>query len=302
MYSGFVQDQIVLVPNRLSLIAGAKLDHNYYTGFGLMPTIRLAWTPTAHQTVWGGVSRALQTPTEIDASIRLNVASFTGMGGTPVLVAVLGNPSLKDQVEIAYEAGYRAFFGERFSVDIAGHFNDESQQETAETGTPFPEATPLPAHLVLPTVYENLMHGGAYGLELAANWKVSSRWTLSPGYAYEGSKFSLDPSSNDTTSVAAAEGGVPANSAQLRSHVDLPRRFAWDLSGYFVDRLVDPAIPSYTRLDTGITWQWGERSSFSVAGQNLLQNEHLEYVDLSRSTLSSLVKRGVYAKVTWCFR
>ena len=204
------------------------------------------------------------------------------MGGTPVLVAVLGDSSIQDEAEITYEAGYRAFFGERVSLDIAGYYNDEGHQETTETGTPFPEATPPPAHLVLPMVYKNLMRGGAYGLEVAANWKVSSRWTLSPGYAYEGSEFSLDPSSNDTTSVAQAEGGFPANSAQLRSHVDLPRRLGWDLSANFTGRLADPAIPSYTRLDTGITWQWSERSSFSLVGQNPLQNTHLEYVDVMR--------------------
>jgi hypothetical protein len=33
-----------------------------------------------------------------------------------------------------------------------------------------------------------------------------------------------------------------------------------------------------TRLDTGFTWQAGERLSFSIFGQNLLKNERLEYV------------------------
>ena len=70
---------------------------------------------------------------------------------------------------------------------------------------------------------------------------------------------------------------------------------------YFVGRIKDPVVPSYTRLDTGLTWQAGEKFSFSVFGQNLLQNERLEYVDVLGSTASTLVKRGAYAKVKWIF-
>jgi hypothetical protein len=48
-------------------------------------------------------------------------------------------------------------------------------------------------------------------------------------------------------------------------------------------------------------WQAGEKLSFSVFGQNLLQNERLEYADALGSTASTLVKRGAYAKVKWIF-
>ena len=54
-------------------------------------------------------------------------------------------------------------------------------------------------------------------------------------------------------------------------------------------------------LNTGLTWQAGETLSFSVFGQNLLQNERLEYVDVLGSTASTLVKRGAYAKAKWIF-
>lgn len=40
LFSSFVQDEIALIPQRLYLTAGTKLEHNDYTGFGLMPTVR----------------------------------------------------------------------------------------------------------------------------------------------------------------------------------------------------------------------------------------------------------------------
>lgn len=91
------------------------------------------------------------------------------------------------------------------------------------------------------------------------------------------------------------------HSAQLRSHLDLLDRVSWDTSVYFVDRLTDFKIPSYTRVDTGVTWKWGERGSVGLVGQNLLKDRHLEFEDTSRSAQSSLIKRSVYAKFTWQF-
>jgi hypothetical protein len=75
----------------------------------------------------------------------------------------------------------------------------------------------------------------------------------------------------------------------------------WDSSVFFVDRLLDPKIPSYTRLDSGITWHWTERMSFGVAGQNLLKDSHLEFIDPTGVTRSTLIKRGAYAKLSWRF-
>jgi hypothetical protein len=111
----------------------------------------------------------------------------------------------------------------------------------------------------------------------------------------------LDPGSQDTSSVGQVEGSSPVNSAQFRAHLALPHRVAWDTSAYFVGRIKDPVVPSYTRLDTGITWQAEEKLSLSAFGQNLLKGERLEYVDTLGSTASTLVKRGAYAKVKWEF-
>jgi iron complex outermembrane receptor protein len=160
--------------------------------------------------------------------------------------------------------------------------------------------TPSP-HLVLPLITENLMHGETHGVEIAVNWKATNRWTLSPGYAFEQIHMHLAPTSQDTTSVSETQGSSPVNAAQLRSHLALARGLAWDTSGYFVDRLTDPRVPSYTRLDTGLSWTLGERIGLSLVGQNLLRDRHEEFVDTTGSTMSTLIQRSAYAKVEWRF-
>jgi iron complex outermembrane receptor protein len=299
LFSSFVQDELAVVPDRLYVTVGAKLEHEYYNGFTLMPSASVVWTPNDHRTLWASVSRAVRTPAAIDASIRLNFAGFPGSGGTPTVAALLGNPDIENEYLIAYEAGYRTTLSDRVSIDLAAFYNDYTNQQTTEPAEPFMENTPAPPHLVLPLTYQNLMFGETQGLEIFANWKLSDRWTLSPGYALEQIHMHLDPGSQDTTSVQGAEGGSPEDSAQLRSHLILPRGLAWDTSLFFVDRLADPVIPSYTRFDTSVSWQFGEKMTLSLVGQNLLKDRHLEYEDTTDSVGNTLVKRSAFAKLTW---
>ena len=212
-----------------------------------------------------------------------------------------GNPNFRNETLLAYEAGYRVFRTARLSVDLSAFFNSYKRLRTVETGALSFEASPPPAHYLLPLVFGNEMFGETHGLEIFAKWQVTSHWTLSPGYAFETFHMHLNPASNDTRLFSAAQGGSPQHSAQLRSHLDLTHGFEWDTSAYFVDRLPALQIASYTRLDSGFTWRWSERAAFSVVGQNLLRDHHFEYANTTGLVQSISVKRSAYAKVTWTF-
>ena len=62
--------------------------------------------------------------------------------------------------------------------------------------------------------------------------------------------------------------------------------------------LPDPSEPSYTRLDTGLSWHVRERTSLSFVGQNLLRGLHEEFVDSTGSARTTLVKRNAYSKLS----
>ncbi|HEY1470322.1 MAG TPA: TonB-dependent receptor [Candidatus Acidoferrum sp.] len=300
IYSGFAQDQIVLLRDHLALTIGAKFEHHYYTGFSVMPSARIAWTPRSKSTVWAAVSRALRAPSDMDTGMRDVDAVFPGPGGLPVEVLNVGDP-IRNESLLAYEAGYRTLLHKNLSVDLAAYYNQYGSLETWEPSAPYFENTPAPPHLVMPLFAKNMMHAESHGFEAFANWQVLPRWTLSPGYAFERIHLHLDPGSHDSMSTATAAEGTPVNSAQLRSHVALSRQFSWDTSAYFVDHLVNTSVASYTRLDTGLTWQWKEHLTLTLFGQNLLQEHHLEFQDFTRSLNSSLMPRGAYGKLTWHF-
>jgi iron complex outermembrane recepter protein len=300
LFSCFIQDEIVVIPDRVLLTIGAKLEHNHYTGFGTMPSARMAWTLTQHDTLWAAISKTERTPAEVDAALRATFREIPGPGGIPALLTLFGNPQINNEQSIAYELGYRKSVSQQLSIDFSAYYNNYSHEQTSEPSQPFFVAVPSP-HLVIPFISENLMHGETHGMEIGMNWRATDRWTLSPGYAFEQIHMHLAPTSRDTTSVDGAQGSTPVNAAQLRSHFVLARGLTWDTSGYFVGRLTDPNVPSYTRLDTGLSWEVGERIDLSLVGQNLLKDQQEEFVDFTGGSRTTLIKRSAYAKVEWRF-
>ncbi len=300
LFSVFIQDEIALVPDQLYLTVGSKLEHNYYTGFNALPSARVAWTPSTRHMFWAAVSRAERTPAETDRAIRVNFGGFQSPGEAPTLFALVGNPHFLNEGMIAYEAGYRNTLLSALSLDVATYYNDYNHQQTTEPAAAFFENSPAPPHLVVPVyIPEPDARRGARDRRSRRTGRLPiagrsarvmpSRRSIAPR--------SAQPGCRDRREV---EGSTPAHSAQLRSHVELGRGIEWDVSGYFVDRL-KTGIPSYTRLDTGLTWRWTEALSMSVVGQNLIKDRRLEFVDDSGSVRSTLIKRSVYAKFTWQF-
>jgi iron complex outermembrane receptor protein len=299
--SAFFQDEIALLPERLYLTVGAKLEQNHYTGLNLMPSARVVWSPSRVHTIWAAVSHAVRTPSAVDTSARINFGGFPGPGGTPALAALVGNPHFGDEGLNAYEMGYRTTVLDHLSLDFAAYYNTYSSEQTTEPAAPFFEATPPPPHLVFPSTFQNLMHGESHGFEVAANWRINDRWTLSPGYAFEQIHMHTSSTSQDTQSAFGNENNSPTHSAQLRSTLSLRKGLIWDASAYFVDSLAAGGVPSYTRVDTGLRWQWTEALSLSLVGQNLLRDRHLEFIDDTGSARSTLIKRSAYVKVAWNF-
>src|SRR5207245_4479723 len=71
LYSAFVQDEIPIVENRLSLTIGSKFMHNNYSGFEIQPSARLLWTPSAQHSMWWSVTRAVRTPSRFEEDLQV---------------------------------------------------------------------------------------------------------------------------------------------------------------------------------------------------------------------------------------
>lgn len=297
LINAFVQDQLTISPDRITLYLGTKIENNYFSRFDLEPSARLAWTPNTRQTFWVAVSRASRPPTRRDTGLNAALAAFPG----PTEVALFGNPNMQTEHVVAYEAGYRTQLTDRFSLDLATFFNDYHGLESEERLPPFIDAAFSPPLLVHPLSFGNKMYGTTEGVEAFVKWKLTNRWTLSPAYSFIQMHLHTDASSTDSVTVVDTQGSSPQHQAQLRSHFEMPFRSAWDTNAYFVGRLPAQGVASFTRLDTQLTWRLGERVELSVVAQNLLRDHHLEFNDQLQSVNSSQVKRSAFAKITWQF-
>ncbi len=276
LYSGFLQDEIDLVENRLRLTLGSKVEHNDYTHWEIQPSARLTWTPRETQTFWAAVSRAVRTPARIDRDFFVDLAP-----GTPFIV---GDDFQSEEV-LAYELGWRVRPDARVSVSLATFYNVYDNIRSVE---PTPVTT-------IPVTFENGVRGNSYGAELAATYQVSDRWRLRGGYSFFKKDLETKPGSNDLNS-ATAESDDPEHQFLLQSTADLTSRLQWDFVFRAVGELPDPELPAYAGLDLRLGWKLTRRLELSVVGQNLLKAEHREF---EADSPPREVERGIYAKLTW---
>jgi iron complex outermembrane recepter protein len=287
--SVFLQDEIKLVQDRLSLTIGSKFEHNEFTGFEYQPSGRLLWTPTKRQSVWLAVSRAVRTPDILENDFQVQ----------PVLVP---NRDLHSEEVIAYELGYRAQATDRLSFDTALFYNTYNRLSIFGPVTP---------GSVLPLEFMNGMTGETYGAELAVTWKPFDWWKLSGAYSYL--KLNLHANRNLAPGfqdiAEATEKQSPQNHFYIRSSFDLTAHFQLDLILRYVDNLPSvtprpaaglltaptPGVQNYVTLDARLAWKPNDNLEFAVVGQNLLDDHHLE------NAASPLIEvdRGVYGSITY---
>ena len=301
LFTSFGQDEITILPGKIHLSLGARVEHNDYTGFNLEPSARFVWTPNNRNSVWGAVSGADRTPARSDTGLRVNYEALPGPGNVPILVSLFGNPAQKNEQLTEFEAGYRTALTSRFSLDSTAFYNRYRDLVSLEPQAMRLETSPAPAHLLIPSSFGNGLYGETHGFEAFANLKMTSSWTLSPGYTFFSMHLHPFAGSQDVTSASATEGGNPDQQGQLRSSLGLPRHLQWNASAYFVNRLPAASIPSYTRLDTSLTWLAGEHGSLSVTGQNLLKGLHPEYSGSNSTVQPGLMRRSFYARAVWSF-
>jgi iron complex outermembrane receptor protein len=296
LYSVFVQDEIKLAENAW-LTVGSKFEHNGYTGFASEPGAQFVWAPTARQTIWLSASQAIRQPSRQDTDIQLDAAIIPLAGGNFGVLQFNGNKNIKAEQLRDYEVGYRAQVTKRLSLAASAFRSYYRHLETSEPAAAYFVETPGSPHFVFPYNILGAAHARSYGGELLATWNVTSRWRLSPTYSLLRINVIQDPLSQAAATVV---GDAPEHQIQLRSSVSLRSNVDWDTSLYFVGRIADAQIPSYTRLDTQIRWHIGGRVEFSLAGQNLLRARHVEFADTFVVDYTQ-VQRSVLGKITWRF-
>jgi hypothetical protein len=108
-----------------------------------------------------------------------------------------------------------------------------------------------------------------------------------------------DASSGDPT-IEQVPGRAPRRGYQVRSFINLGRRFEWDQTLSYTGPLAAGNVPGYIRFYTRFGWRWGEYCDFSGTAQNLLAPRHAEFPDI-HFVDHMQDQPSIFGKITWRF-
>jgi iron complex outermembrane receptor protein len=294
IYSGFLQDEIALVPNRLSLTLGTKVEHNSSSGFEVQPSGRLSWTPTESNTLWAAVTRAVRTPSSVEDGFL-----FTALlqPAVPLYVRLIGDGNFKPEQLVGYELGYRKYFRGSGFVSLASFYNHYNNLLSVESVTPVVEPTPGPAHLILPLYLRNGVKADTSGVEISTLMDPAKWWRVRGSYSFLALDAKNRAVSNDASTVKQLEGDSPQHKVVIQSSFTLPRNLELELTYRFVSDLPDQKVPAYSTGDARFGWRFNRQFELSLVGQNLFQPSHFEYGGDPGPLVA--IKRSAYLKLTW---
>jgi iron complex outermembrane recepter protein len=258
-FSAFVQDTITICPDRLFFMIGSKFEHNDVTGFEIQPGVRLWWTPSDRQTLWGAISRSVRVPSRFEKEGILTLAYLDPFPP----VQIVGDDGLRSEEMIAYEIGHRIRITPQLTVDTALFYNKYDNLIAVGPGILAPP--PPFTHQ-----FNNDGTGESYGGEVAVTWQIADNWRTVFAYSHtrvliHGPVFTLD------------EFSTPRNMAQVRSYLDVTKDIELNAALYYVDTVPSPDADAYLRLDVGATWRITDNFELSAWGQNLTDRSHREF-------------------------
>ena len=267
IYNAFLQDRIAL-NEQLAVTAGIKVERSTFSGWQLLPNLRLAWQPSKEHLVWAAVSRAVRTPSRIDRQLQ----------ALPLLAPA---PDFESEKVTAFELGYRGEPARDVTLSVTAFANRYADVRSTEfTGDPFP------------IKLRNGYRGWTWGVEAWGSAQVTRWWRA--GFGLATLKKDLDlPEGRTDLARRNALGNDPKWQIRAHSQFDLAPRLELTLNARAVGRIdMDPEIGGYAEVDGRLAYQASEAIELFVAGRNLLHRTHAEHNDPGAAQLA---RRGIFA-------
>ncbi len=277
---GFAQLQLDLLDGKLSLIAGAKLSGNSWSGFEYQPSGRFVFEPAEGHTIWGAISRAVRTPTHADNDLAAQIGP----------VAINGDNDFNSEELLSFELGYRFYQLDWLTAEVSAFFS-KYDDVSGLVGPP----------PVGPFVFANPGEVDVGGGELEIGLLPTDWWRITAGYSVMFFDEDGPPNPLDSSKLKNTH---PRHQITLRSVFDLPADLEFDAALFYVDGLPDvtPTLRSnnvtqYVRLDLRLGWKPLDWLEVSLIGQNLTDARHPEFNDVQRNESTQMPRSG-YARVT----
>jgi iron complex outermembrane recepter protein len=309
MLALFLRDDYALVPERVTLSAGVRVEYNSLSGRSLetLPTLRLGWQVAPRAFAWTSLSRAVRTPSQAERVIR--VADLVdplpaGAAGNPFPLPMRfegrGNPAFAPEKLTAWQAGLRGAVGDATRYDVAVFVQRYDDVRAFAPGRPVCApggidvlANPLclagAGTVVTPIVLANGGRGSVNGAEVSIDHDVTPRWRLRASYSLADERIDAFGSRLPATG--------PRDQAGLRSEWTPGAALNLALFARYVDDIPAWGLPDYWQLDAQANWAPAAGWQIGVGARNLLGTRRVQYVSLLNDLQPTIIERSYFLQL-----
>ncbi len=333
----FAQDEWTIVPRKLNIQAGMRVEHQTYGGTSPQPSVKAMWALDSQSSLWAGWSKTVRSPSVVEEMFGANPQAYLAgdmlPNGTPARLPTLvhaypaAQSGFGNEKTRTVELGYRnqwtpALFSDltAYMSNYDGIFSYFGQTMTANpagtgaTGGGVPTDPACTAALTNyglpggPGLCANVNRGNVLsvrtrGIELATEWRPLRYWRLQ----LNASRMWLDGGSVQNYPIIY--GTSPNYQGSLRSSFDVSSSQRFDLwlrrigglagSGNAAWPVAAVPIAARTELDLRYAVQVSRPFEVSLTAQNLLAKQQLQFYPDYIPSLPVIPQRTVYLRAVW---
>jgi iron complex outermembrane recepter protein len=293
MYSFFAQDEIDVVdPDRVRLTWGSKFEHRDWTGWQMLPSVRLTVSPNPNSTGWLAVSRTVRSPSQVERDSRITFAATPATAfAPPTLTQIVANSSFHEERMVAYEAGWRWKPSAQLAFDASLYVNEYADLRDLD-----PVTTIAPTGVLTELRLVNRTRATGEGAELMAEWRPSDRWRATATYTIE----RLRPHGSVFPFATGFDFAEPRQMASVRGWWEIASDFELSAATYYTAAVASFALPAAVRIDAQATWRPRPNLELNLGIQNAGDPQHPEYSPIS-VTPTAEARRNAFVRMQWRF-
>ena len=307
--SGYIQDEITLVPDHLRLSIGAKLENNNFTGTEFQPSARIFYRPSDDFAIWASVSRAARTPSRFARTAQFEVFfippnTADNPSPLPVFPVLTPNPDLPSERLTAFEAGLRFNVVQGWDLDLASYYN-RYKRVVSPTPTSsqllFAPGIPFPLAVEQQTQLKGRGRLQTWGIEALVTGQIVPWWKVKASYSHFNFDLAQDPLSNRPFYLVLSPENSPRHQAALTNDVEIASNWQLTAKLRYVDEVGNGSAGSYLSGDFRLAYDFENGAEFAVNGEGLFQPKRIEFPPSELPTVRSFVSRSVSAELRYRF-
>jgi len=301
----YLQDELKL-SDKLTLVGGARYDYHPLAGYQTSPRGSFVYHVSEENTVRFSAGKAYRNPSFFENYLdwEETVADLTQGPAQPgqlnrIEFILLGNRNLKPEEIVSYEIGYQGNLpGQTYGISL--FYNDITNiiSHRYITGNIMDVGESGDINLLITKQFQNTYSAYSYGGEAYIENRLTRTLSTKVGYSHL-EMFNKDTNERiETSPIHNVTGEIRYKSTDgltINFQGQYHGKTVWDVEGFSIDpntlniTSTDERfeVPAYTVFNLNVAKKFGENIELSLAGNNIFNDAHREFPEISMPVDSS---------------